>query len=142
VGQIIEEQRRAFPRYCYGEELQVKSDEGIYSLTGIDLALGGCRVSGEFDLAEGTGVRIYLPLKRKDKKGSRFCAVSGSVAWQHGPAAGIRFEDLDDDTWGQLAAYLSTLPEAPNEWKETGVVLDAPEPFAELRLDDTESEKR
>jgi hypothetical protein len=134
ASKTSKEQRRAFPRYSYGQELQVKSDAGVWSVTGIDLALGGVRVSADKELPQGANLRLYLPLRRADRKGSKFCAVSGNVAWQHGPAAGIRFHDVDEETANQLAAFLITLPHAPTTWAD--IVLEAPEPFAELRLDD------
>jgi len=60
-------------------------------------------------------LRIYLPLRRRRRHGSRLCAVDGRIAWQRGPAVGIRFTDIDDDTWTQLASFLSTLPQRATE---------------------------
>jgi hypothetical protein len=115
---------RAHPRYQYGQEVQLKSLAGVASVTGIDLALGGLRISAPDPLPQGMDLRVYLPLRRPHRRGSRLCVLNGRVAWQRGPAAGIRFTEIDDNTWTQLAAFLSTLPKRPPGIPEE-IVLEA-----------------
>ena len=100
---------RANPRFPYTEYIQVREPCGVRGYSARDLSLGGVRVHGELNLLRGADVKIYLPLRRVERAGSRFCLLDGKVAWSRTREAGIQFCDVDVLTALQIASFLATL---------------------------------
>lgn len=106
-------ERRIYPRYFVGLEIQVQEEDRGFPLRGVttDVSLGGCYVATIFPLAVGAKIHFTLRVAGGNVQGH------GSVHTSHsGVGMGIRFAELTGKDRLLLDEYLRAL--VPTSFEE------------------------
>lgn len=101
-------ERRETFRVLLDTVVQLRLGDRILQAQLLDISEGGLRIAGGAGFAEATPVTVFLPMPYRDGSKRRLHLASGSVVWRDEEGgAGICFDDLPDETRGQIRDYVA-----------------------------------